>query len=56
MINNVVLVLGVQQSDSVVQTHSVVPILFKFFSHLGCYRVMSRVPYALQQVLVDYPF
>ena len=28
---------------------------FKFFSHLCCYIILSRVPYAIQQVLVGYP-
>ena len=29
---------------------------FKFFSHLGYYRIASRVPCAIQQVLVYYYF
>ena len=29
---------------------------FKFFSHLGYYRILSRVPCAIQQVLVGYLF
>jgi len=28
----------------------------KFFPHLGYYRLLSRVPCAIQQVLVGYPF
>ena len=30
--------------------------LFRFLSHIGQDRVLSRVPYAIQQVLVDYLF
>ena len=30
------------------------PFFFKFFSHLDYYRVLSRVPCAIQQVLVGY--
>ena len=44
LIYDVVLVSGVQQSDSVIHTY-----LFKFFSHLG-----SVVPCAMQQVLAGY--
>ena len=29
---------------------------FKFFSHLGYYRILTRVPCAIQQVLVGYLF
>ena len=29
---------------------------FRFFSHIGYYRVLNRVPCAIQQVLVDYLF
>ena len=45
MVYNVVLVSGVQQSDSVVHIHIS---LFKFFSHLIYYRILSRVPCAMQ--------
>ena len=27
---------------------------FRFFSHLGYHRILSRVPCAIQEVLVDY--
>ena len=30
--------------------------LFKFFSHLSCYIIQSRVPCAIQQALVSNPF
>ena len=36
----VVLVSGVQQSDSVINIHT--SIFFRFFSHLGYYRILSR--------------
>ena len=29
---------------------------FKFFSHLGCYIILSRVPCAVHYVLIGYPF
>ena len=38
--NNAVLVSDVSQSDSVIY----VLIVFQFFSHLGHYRILSRVP------------
>ena len=40
LINNVVLVSGVKQSDAVIQ----VSILFQILSPLGYYRILSRVP------------
>ena len=43
LINNVVLVSGVQQNDLVIQVF-----FFNFFSHLGYYRISSRVPCAIQ--------
>ena len=39
---NNVLVSGVQQSDSVIHIH--ISGFFKFFFHLGCYRVLCRDP------------
>ena len=45
-----VLVSGVQQSDSVEYIYRY-PLFFRFFSHLGHYRVLSRVPCAIQWVL-----
>ena len=44
LIYNVVLVSGVQQSDIYI------------FSHIGYYRILRRVPCAIQQVLVNYLF
>ena len=32
------------------------PLSFRFFSHIGYYRVLSRVPCAIQQVLISYLF
>ena len=43
-------VSGVQRSDSLVHIF----IVLMFFSHLGYYRVLRRVPCELQQVLVIY--
>ena len=44
LINNVVTVSGELQSDS--------DICIVFFSHLGCYMILSRIPCAVQQVHV----
>ena len=49
MIYNVVLVSGIQQSDSIIQTS----ILFQI-SHIGYHRILGRVPCATQYVLVGY--
>ena len=46
------LVSAVQQSESVI--HYIYPLFFRFFSHIGHYRVLSRVPCAIQQVLISY--
>ena len=43
LIYNVVLVLAIQQSDC--YTYSS---FFKFFSHVDYYRILSRVPCAIQ--------
>ena len=48
------LVSGVEQGDSV--TYIPVSIFFQILFPLGYYRTLSRVPCAIQQVLVDYPF
>ena len=53
LIYNVVLVSAVQQSESVIYIY---PLFFRFFSHIGDYRVLSRVPCAIQQVLISYLF
>jgi len=47
---NVVLVSRVQPSDSVIH----ISFLFRFFSHIGYFIVLSRVPCAIRWVLVDY--
>ena len=62
LIYNVVLLSAIQHSESVIymcvcvcvcvcvcKKHS----FFKLFSHIGHYRVLSRVPYALQYVLIS---
>ena len=56
MIYNVVLVSGVQQSESVIHIHISTLFFFRLFSHIGHYRVLSRVPCAIQQVLISYLF
>ena len=55
LINNVVLVSGVQQSDSVIHIHLYL-FFFRFFSIIGCYKILSIVPCAIQQVLIGYLF
>ena len=47
------LVSDVQRSDSVKHIH--IFILFKFFAHIGYYRILSRVSCYIE-VLVDYLF
>ena len=32
------------------------PLFFRFYSHIGHYRVLSRVPSAIQQILISYLF
>ena len=56
MIYNVVLVSGVQQSESVIYVH--ISTLFRFFSHIGHYRVVSRslLTSVIQLVLISYLF
>ena len=48
MIYDVVLVSAAQQSGSVI--HIRISTLFQIISHIGHYRVLSRVPCALQYV------
>ena len=43
LICNVVLVLGVQQSDSVIHTRTHI-LFFKLFSIIGYYKILSEVP------------
>ena len=47
-------VSAVQQSESAVCIH--ISCIFKFSSHLGHQRAPSRVPCAVQQVLISYVF
>ena len=56
MISNVVLVSGVQQSELVIHIHISTVFFLRFFSHIGHYRVLSRVACAIQQVLISYLF
>ena len=42
LIYSVALVSAVQQSESVIRIH--ISTFFRFFSHIGHYRVLSRVP------------
>ena len=44
LICDVVLVSSVQQSESIIHTHS----FLRFLSHIDHYRILSRVPCALQ--------
>ena len=53
LVSSVVLVSGVQQSESVIYTHTST---LRFFSHVGHYRVLHRVPCAIQQILFSYLF
>ena len=50
MIYNVVFISGIQQSESVI--HIYIFTLLRFFSHIGHYRVLSRVPCAVGNLLV----
>ena len=54
LIYNVVLVLDVQQNDSVIHTY--VTIFLRFFFLIGCYKILSIFPCTIQQVLVGYLF
>ena len=58
LIYSVVIVSGVWQSDSVTHTHihSFIYIFFFIFSPIGYYKVLSRVPCAVQAVLIGYLF
>ena len=48
------LVFDVQQSESVIHIH--IPTLFYILSQVDHHRVLSRVPCAIQQVLLSYLF
>ena len=54
MIYNVMLVSAVQQSESVIRIH--ISLFFRFPSNLGHHRALSRVPCAIQSVLIRYLF
>ena len=54
-INNVVMASGGQPRDSAKHIH-VSPFLPKLHFHPGCHVTLGRVPCAVQQVLVGYPF
>ena len=59
LISNVVLVSGVQQSQLYIckcMYIYIYPLFFRLFFHIGYHRVLSKAPYALQQVLVNYLF
>ena len=47
-------VSSVQQSDSLI--HTDISIFSSLFSLIGYYKILSVVPYVIQQVLVVYPF
>ena len=47
------LVSGVQQSDAVIHIHSYL-VFFKLFSLVGYYKILSRVPCAIQKGLAGY--
>ena len=55
LVYSVVLVSGVRQSGSVTRVF-ISTVCFRFFSHIGHYRVFSRVPRAIQQILIGYLF
>ena len=56
LIYNIMLVSGVQRHDSVIyiQKRKIYIFLFRFFSLIGYYKILSIVPCAIQQVLVGY--
>ena len=53
LIYSVLLVLGIQQSASVIHIPT---FFFRFFFHMGPYRILSKAPQAIQQVLISYLF
>ena len=63
VVDNVVLASRVQQSESVIHVHMYIYIcirthifLLKSFSLIVHYRALSRVPYAIQHILITYLF
>ena len=55
LIYKVVLVSGVQQSKPVIHIHISTPLL-RFFSHIGHYWALSRIPCAIHQAPISYLF
>ena len=51
---NVVLVSAVQHSESAIHIHTTT-VFFRFFSHIGHYGVLSRVPCAVSLFFVPTP-
>ena len=54
LIYHVVLVSGVQQSDSVI--YIIYLFVFRLLSLIGCYKILNIILHAIQQVLVGYLF
>ena len=52
MLYNIVFVSAVQQNES--DIHKRISPVFEFPSHLGHHRALSRVPGAIQSVLISY--
>ena len=46
LIYHIELVSALQQSESVIHTH--ISTLFRFYSHIGHYTVLNRIPGAIQ--------
>ena len=55
LLYNIVLVYTVQQSESTICIH-ISPLFLDFLLNLGHHRALSRVPCAIQQVLISYLF
>ena len=55
LICNVVVISAIQQSDSVIHIH-ISTFFFRFFSHLGYYRMLGGVPCVIQKIPVDHAF
>ena len=52
--SQIVLISGIQQSDSVIYIH--ISIIFQVFSHTCYYRILSRVHFVIQEALIRYIF
>ena len=52
---DVVLVLDAQQNDLVISIYIYI-YFFRFFSHIGYYKILSMVSCAVQEILVGYLF